>query len=105
MSKKINNGVAKWPLKELLYRYVSKELVDRPKAGFSVPLDAWLRGPLKDWAEKLLDETRIKQQGFLKNELIQEKWQDHLSGKRNCSNQLWCVLMFQAWLEKQGNIS
>lgn len=103
MSVKIKNGVTKWPLKELLYRYVPKHLVDRPKSGFAVPLDEWLRGPLKNWAEKLLDETRITQQGFLKSEMIQTLWHEHLSGKRNRANQLWCVLMFQAWLEQQGN--
>ena len=104
MSLKINKGRSKWPLRAVLAQYVPTHLIDRPKAGFAVPLDLWLRGPLKNWAEELLDETRIQQQGFLNSEPIQKKWQEHLSGKRNWASQLWSVLMFQAWLELQGSI-
>ena len=96
---KIRNGVSKWALREVLYRYVPKDLIERPKMGFGVPLAEWLRGPLKDWAESLLDEQRLHQEGFFNVEFVREKWFEHLSGNRNWSFQLWNVLMFQAWLE------
>jgi asparagine synthase (glutamine-hydrolysing) len=104
LSLKIKNGISKWPLRQLLYKYVPKEMIERPKAGFAVPIDEWLRGPLKEWASDLLNEKHIQQQGFLNARLVQELWQEHLSNKRNCAAQLWSVLMFQAWLAQQGNI-
>jgi asparagine synthase (glutamine-hydrolysing) len=79
---------------------VPKDLIERPKMGFAVPLADWLRGPLKDWAESLLDEKRLHQEGFFNVEFVRSKWLEHLSGNRNWHHQLWNVLMFQAWLEK-----
>ena len=100
MEFKIRNGVTKWALREVLYKHVPKDLIERPKMGFGVPLAEWLRGPLQDWAEPLLDEKRLHQEGFFDVEFVRNKWLEHLSGKQNWHHQLWNVLMFQAWLEK-----
>ncbi|HEY0668933.1 MAG TPA: asparagine synthase-related protein, partial [Sphingobacteriaceae bacterium] len=70
-----------------------------PKMGFSVPLAEWLRGPLREWAEKLLDETRLYKEGFLNPIVVRKKWVEHLQGRRNWEHHLWNVLMFQSWLE------
>ncbi len=97
---KIRNSTSKWLLRQILYKYVPQHLIDRPKMGFGIPLDVWLRGPLRDWAESLLNKALIEQQGYLQAAPILEKWQEHLSGKRNWQYQLWTVLMFQAWMTK-----
>lgn len=100
-SYKIKEGHQKWILKQVMYKYLPKELMDRPKKGFGVPIAAWLRGPLNEWANNLLDEKKIKEQGYLDVEKVRMLWSEHSSGKRNWQAQLWGILMFQAWLEKQ----
>lgn len=103
MNMKIRDGHGKWLLRQVLYKYVPKELIERPKSGFAIPIDNWLRGPLKNWAGELLNERRLSDEGFLNPAPIYEKWNEHLSGKRNWQYKLWNILMFQAWLEKTNN--
>lgn len=89
----------KWPLRQILYQYVPQALVDRPKKGFSVPLDQWLRGPLRDWASALLDPQKLSQQGYLNAPLVQQKWTEFLKGNNAQERNLWTALMFVAWLD------
>lgn len=101
MHMKIRDGQGKWLLRQLLDRYVPRALVDRPKMGFGIPLDAWLRGPLRDWAENLLAEDRLRLEGYLNPVPVRAAWKAHLAGQASYGYRLWSVLMFQAWLEQQ----
>lgn len=105
LSMKIRNGQGKWLLRQVLYKYVPQEMIERPKVGFGVPIDTWLRGPLREWATSLLDERRLRNEGFFNPQLINKKWLEHLSGKRNWQYHLWDILMFQAWLENSKGLS
>jgi asparagine synthase (glutamine-hydrolysing) len=100
LSSKVHHGQGKWLLRQILHKYVPRHLVERPKMGFGVPLDSWLRDPLREWAETLLDSQKLKSQGLLNAEIITKKWTEHLAGERNWQYQLWNVLMFQAWHEQ-----
>lgn len=102
LSIKTKGGNSKWPLRQLLYKYVPKELIDRPKMGFSMPVDSWLRGPLRNWAEELLNEDRLCREGYFHSELVGQMWNEHILGKNNWQHQLWNILMFQAWLENEN---
>jgi asparagine synthase (glutamine-hydrolysing) len=98
---KARDGDPKWILKQVLYRHIPREMIERPKMGFGVPIGEWLRGPLKEWASSLLDSSRLKNEGYFHHKLIEKKWNNHASGKANWDYHLWDVLMFQAWLEQQ----
>jgi len=94
------DGQAKWPLKQVLFKYVPRELIERPKKGFGIPLAKWLRGGLKDWATDLLNEDKIKEQGLFYPDMVSKLWSEHQSGSRNWSYLLWNILMFQLWYEE-----
>jgi asparagine synthase (glutamine-hydrolysing) len=98
LEMKIRSGSGKHLLRKILYKYVPPELIERPKQGFGLPIDEWLRGPLKAWAEELLDERRLRREGYLRPEPVKRAWKEHLSGRKNMPYHLWAVLMFQSWL-------
>ncbi|MCG8529221.1 MAG: asparagine synthase C-terminal domain-containing protein, partial [Desulfovibrionales bacterium] len=103
MSMKVRDGKSKWLLRQLLYKYVPQKLIERPKMGFGVPIDSWLRGPLKEWGECLLDRNRLEKDGFFNSKLVRQKWNEHQSGRRNWQYPLWNILVFQMWKERWGN--
>jgi asparagine synthase (glutamine-hydrolysing) len=96
---KIRDGRGKWALRQILYKYVPQSMLDRPKTGFSIPVGEWLRGPLKDWAEDLMDEEKLIKQGFLNHTTVRQAWILHLSGKNDYTSRIWSILMFQSWLD------
>ena len=99
---KIRGVQGKWLLRQVLHRYVPRKLIDRPKTGFGLPIHSWLRGEMREWAEDLLDESRLRREGIFDPIPIRKKWEEHLSGRRNNQYQLWSILMFQAWLDVQS---
>lgn len=99
---KLRDGVSKWPLREVLMRHVPRQIIERPKMGFGVPVGEWLRGPLRDWAEHLLDHRRLVEQGLFEPGVIRARWNEHLSG-HNWQDHLWDVLMYQSWADAQAD--
>jgi asparagine synthase (glutamine-hydrolysing) len=99
---KLRDGQSKWLLRQVLYRYVPRELIERPKEGFGIPLGPWLRGPLRGWAEALIEPGRMRREGYLDPAPVAAMWAEHLGGRRNWEHHLWDVLMFQSWLEAQS---
>jgi asparagine synthase (glutamine-hydrolysing) len=97
---KVRHGTSKWLLRQVLYRHVPKELIERPKMGFGIPLGQWLRGPLRDWAESLLDEKRLREAGLVDAALVRKYWEEHISGHRNWQYHLWDVLMLESWRQR-----
>jgi asparagine synthase (glutamine-hydrolysing) len=102
VSMKVRGGQGKHILRKLLYREAPRQLFERPKAGFAVPVGEWLRGPMRPWAEALLDRSRLRQEGYFDAEVVHRRWQQHLRRERDATPAIWAVLMFQAWLEEQG---
>src|SRR3954462_7554447 len=97
---KIRNGSGKMILRRLLYKHAPEQLFQRPKAGFAIPVGEWIKGPLRSWAEDLLEPARVKNHGFWDPDLVQHRWRSHLRGEKDATQALWSVLMFQAWLDE-----
>jgi asparagine synthase (glutamine-hydrolysing) len=105
LSMKIGDGGGKLIVRRLLHRLVPRELVDRPKAGFQVPVGEWIKGPLRGWAEDLLDPRRMRSDGWFDADVIAGRWREHVTGQRESTAALWAVLMFQAWLRDHNSLS
>ena len=101
ISYKVKEGESKWPLQQILKDFLPESLTKREKMGFSVPIHEWIRGPLSEWCEELLNKDRLKSEGFFDEEIVCNKWKEHLFGKKNNITFLWPILMFQSWLENQ----
>ncbi len=104
LQMKVRPNQGKWILRQVLYRYVPRDLVERPKMGFGIPLDSWLRGPMREWAEELLEPRRLREEGFFDATAVRKKWNDHLCGRGAWQFHLWDILMFQVWWERQNSI-
>jgi asparagine synthase (glutamine-hydrolysing) len=100
---KLKGPTGKHILRQLLYRHVPSDLFDRPKAGFAVPVGDWIKGPLKSWAEDLLDPVQMAADGWFEPTVVRRRWSEHLSGRRSSTQALWALLMFQSWLRDQSN--
>jgi asparagine synthase (glutamine-hydrolysing) len=98
---RVRNRNSKWILKQALYKFVPRELIDRPKMGFGVPVGSWINGPLKDWANSLLTEEKLNREGLLNTKLIRDRWLAHQNGSANWDSFLWSVLMFMQWMDSQ----
>jgi asparagine synthase (glutamine-hydrolysing) len=98
VQQKRRNGQGKWILRQVLDRYVPRSLIDRPKKGFSVPIDSWLRSPLREWAEELLSERVLREGGYFQPAVVRKRWRDHLEGKKDWHDALWNVLVFNSWV-------
>jgi len=101
LGMKIRGGTGKHVLRQMLYREAPRELFERPKTGFGIPVGEWIKGPLRDWAESLLDPRRLRSQGWLDPARVEARWREHLSGERDSTGALWSVLMFESWLEEE----
>lgn len=99
---KICDGKGKHILRELLYRQAPRELFDRPKSGFGIPVGEWLKGPLRSWAEDLLEPRRMTEEGWLDARIVRRRWDMHLNGRRDSTPAIWAILMFQAWQRQQA---
>jgi asparagine synthase (glutamine-hydrolysing) len=99
---KIRGGQGKWALRQILYRHLPRELIERPKTGFGIPVGEWLRGPLREWAEDLLSEHTLRRDGLLDPAPVRQAWTEHLSGQRDWTHRLWIILMLMAWREHVG---
>ena len=102
LNMKVRGNTGKWALRQVLYKHVPKDLIERPKAGFAIPIGQWLRGPLRDWADTLLNKSRLENEGFFHPDIIDRAWSEHLREQRDHTAKLWAVLMFQSWLEGQN---
>ena len=97
MAMKIRDGQGKWALRQVLYQHVPREMIERPKKGFAIPIGIWLRGSLRDWAEELLSHEQLKKDGFFDPDIVRQTWAEHLSERRDWTARLWAILIFQAW--------
>jgi len=99
--QRAKNGQGKWLLRELLRQSLPDHLIDRPKMGFGIPVGQWLRGPLRSWADELLDPSLVNEQGLLDPAVVDRRWTAHRGGRADLTHQVWSLLMFQAWLVAQ----